>query len=339
MFLPSNITLQFGDSGDFVSEMQRRLALVRCLSESLVNGFFDGPTVNAVSLFQSQCGLRADGIAGPETLRRLNASVAGAPASSSNDKAAEEAQQLAAQNALLAQQAAQQQTQLQQGQWGISPTMHQPPATDYPPMVEVAPIAPAPPVTAYTPPQAFQQPLATAPLNPVMPSPMPMETAPLSAPLLQAQAPQATMDPATAAQPLATNPLLRPQPAMQQPPAAMHTAPPLQQPPAPQAAPLQAAPAPQAPQPLAKIEVAQIPAEPQQQPSLMQKAATMANAFIQKLANYFEAKLPPDTLREVQEVGKTMLKNGVKEAPIPTDPAARAPEQPARGQAQAQQRG
>ena len=77
MFLPSNITLQFGDSGDFVSELQRRLAMVQCFSEDQVNGFFDGNTVNGVTRFQGMVGLHADGVAGPETLRRLNGVISG----------------------------------------------------------------------------------------------------------------------------------------------------------------------------------------------------------------------------------------------------------------------
>lgn len=94
MFLPSNITLQFGDSGDFVSELQRRLAMVQCFSENMVNGFFDGNTVNGVTRFQGMVGLHADGVAGPETLRRLNGVITGGSAAS--DKKEEEKKQAAA---------------------------------------------------------------------------------------------------------------------------------------------------------------------------------------------------------------------------------------------------
>lgn len=72
MFLPSNITLQFGDSGDYVTELQRRLASYNYLSGDMLTGFFDASTVSAVRGFQTASGIRADGIAGPETLRRLN---------------------------------------------------------------------------------------------------------------------------------------------------------------------------------------------------------------------------------------------------------------------------
>ena len=76
MFLPSNITLKFGDSGDFVAELQRRLAMALG-SNGEITGFYDGPTVNTVTQFQGMHGLHADGVAGPETLRRLNGVIAG----------------------------------------------------------------------------------------------------------------------------------------------------------------------------------------------------------------------------------------------------------------------
>lgn len=72
MFLPSNITLKLGDSGDFVAELQRRLAARDFMTTDMVTSFYDGMTVNAVRQFQTTQGIRADGVAGPETLRRLN---------------------------------------------------------------------------------------------------------------------------------------------------------------------------------------------------------------------------------------------------------------------------
>ena len=84
MFLPSNITLQLGDSGDFVAELQRRLANVKAHSENGITGQYDGATVNSVSSFQARNGLRADGIAGPETLRKLNGVISGDTSSESS---------------------------------------------------------------------------------------------------------------------------------------------------------------------------------------------------------------------------------------------------------------
>ncbi len=72
MFLPGNITLEPGDSGDYVTELQRRLAARDLLAEGAVNGVYDGITTNAVKGFQSLHGLTIDGIAGPDTIRRLN---------------------------------------------------------------------------------------------------------------------------------------------------------------------------------------------------------------------------------------------------------------------------
>jgi peptidoglycan hydrolase-like protein with peptidoglycan-binding domain len=81
MFLPSTITLKFGDSGDFVTELQNRLVLTKCLTDGMVTGFYDGATVNAVTTFQGREGLNADGVAGPETLRRLNGVISGSSGS------------------------------------------------------------------------------------------------------------------------------------------------------------------------------------------------------------------------------------------------------------------
>lgn len=72
MFLPSNITLKLGDSGDFVAELQRRLAARDFLGRDMITSFYDGATVHGVRQFQAAHGIRADGVAGPETLRRLN---------------------------------------------------------------------------------------------------------------------------------------------------------------------------------------------------------------------------------------------------------------------------
>ena len=93
MFLPTNITLQFGDTGDFVAELQRRLSGIQLLSEMMVSGAFDGNTVNAVKSFQSMHGIRMDGVAGPETLRRLAGVLSGDSSSSSSDNKQEEEKQ------------------------------------------------------------------------------------------------------------------------------------------------------------------------------------------------------------------------------------------------------
>lgn len=96
MFLPSDITLRPGDSGDHVSELQRRLSGRDLLSEGEITGFYDGGTTNAVMAFQSMQGIRSDGIAGPETLRRLNnlSMISDSDNSSSSSSDAEEEEHL-----------------------------------------------------------------------------------------------------------------------------------------------------------------------------------------------------------------------------------------------------
>lgn len=114
MFLPTNITLKFGDSGDFVSELQRRLSAIHHFDVASINGFFDGVTVNAVSQFQTTNGIRADGIAGPETLRRLNGVISG-ETSTADQKAEEEEKKRLEQQAMFMQQ------QFAQQQFGVTP--------------------------------------------------------------------------------------------------------------------------------------------------------------------------------------------------------------------------
>ncbi len=76
MLLPT-LTLRPGDSGENVRELQRRLVAVGQLDEGNINASYDGPTTDAVSSFQATQALKVDGVAGPKTIRRLNAVVAG----------------------------------------------------------------------------------------------------------------------------------------------------------------------------------------------------------------------------------------------------------------------
>jgi hypothetical protein len=108
VFLPTNITLQFGDTGDFVAELQRRLSKLDLLSEAMVNAAFDGSTVNAVKSFQSIHGLRVDGVAGPETLRRLAGVLSGESSSSTGGDNKQEEQKQQVRDAVFFQQTLQQ---------------------------------------------------------------------------------------------------------------------------------------------------------------------------------------------------------------------------------------
>lgn len=303
MFLPSNITLKFGDSGDFVAELQRRLAMVGCFDETQVNGFFDGPTTSGVTRFQSMNSLHADGVAGPETLRRLNGVIAGDSSSGGTSSNQEEEAKIAQTTSVL-------------NQWAID----QPLAGDPALLSPAAPAAEAAVSTLHVPsPQEIQaQAMAAAP-PPVAPAPPPMDHAILHAPL----APVNDLASMLLNQP-------PPQPMAQMaPPPLEHARPPMQETPPVQ----QFQPIPSQPQPLQQQErppVAEQPAQEQQ--GLIGKTVRFANAMMQKIADYFEAKLPPSVLKEVQNIGASMSQHGVKEAPIPTGPEMGGPAQaPARG--------
>lgn len=310
MFLPSNITLKFGDSGDFVSELQRRLAMVNCFSEDQVNGFYDGTTVNAVTHFQAMNGLHADGVAGPETLRRLNGVIAG-DTGGSKPTAQEEEQKLAYQTQQISDMVTDQAALDQQNAaalYGAATTETSP-----------APASPAPAAPTM---ETYMAPAAAALSIPVTVAPNIAQmqehllgTAPQQAaaaiPTFTAQAPApapAPAAPSAAAQDLMQMLASVPTPATQPQQAAAPTAEATKQPIA--------------------SEQAAAPAQ-----GLVEKSIRFTSGMMQKIAEYIEAKLPANVLREVQQAGQVMANAGMKEAPIPTGPEmVRAQEQlPARG--------
>jgi hypothetical protein len=69
----------------------------------------------------------------------------------------------------------------------------------------------------------------------------------------------------------------------------------------------------------------QAPADPAahlpQRGGMMGRVVQYANDMIQKLANYFETKLPPNVIDEVKNIGHVMANSGVREAGIPSGPA------------------
>ncbi|MES2984052.1 MAG: peptidoglycan-binding domain-containing protein [Pseudomonadota bacterium] len=310
MFLPSNITLKLGDSGDFVTELQRRLAIVKCFHENAINGFFDGATVNGVSSFQSMSGLRADGIAGPETLRRLNGSLSGDTSSSAPDtKAEEEAQQLAAaqlqQQIYLAEQQPEMQSYAHEAAVEQS-VSYQPEPQHHQPQSQVVEQATA--AQQHTVQQQLQRELEMQARAQTGPS-----ASDVLAQMLLSQTQQPAPQPAQAPQPLS---------AIDQAMQAAAAAGQMQQVHAPQHqhAPAAAAPA-AAPEPR----------------GIVGRTMQFANEMMQKLATYFEAKLPAHVLQEVKEIGHTMAKSGIKEAAIPTGPdQIRGADTPARGPQQQQ---
>lgn len=343
MFLPSNITLKFGDSGDFVSELQRRLVAVSCFSAEGINGFYDGTTVNGVSQFQSMSGIRADGIAGPETLRRLNGVISGDTSTTDTKKAEEEArlqqenllrqqmaqQQLYEQQALLAQQQQQQAYAAQMQQQAAMEAQH------IAAQQHVAAVPPAPAYDAQLSPAPVYQP-AQQPVNyqPLQPAPGAGDDV-LARMLLGQQQTQ------PAPQPVAYQPPHPPVPtyAAVPPAVAMPPAPPVMAVPA--AAPLPpvapVVPVPAAP---AMTENAAMPAVPEPQRGMLGRAVQFMSEKMQQLHAYFESKLPSHVLNEVKAIGVVMAQSGVKEASIPTGPEPqRGVEGPQRGQQQGQQRG
>ena len=301
MFLPSNITLKFGDSGDFVSELQRRLAMVHCFPENAVNGFFDGTTANAVTSFQNREGITADGVAGPETLRRLNGVIAGDTSSSSTDNKQEEEAQIspAASAAML-------------------------PPHEPEPLFNPAEFFTTPAHTPYGE-EAYRQPVQQA--VEIAPPPHQPEPPHHEPPVQQHELPASEHAGMHAAQHQQ-----QPQQHQFQPP---HEHAPLHQPYQPAA-----------PEPAAHQHTAQ-PQQPEHQQAQSGSTAQgiggrirqFANAMMQKLSDYFEAKLPPSVLNEVQSIGAVMARSGMRENPIPTGPEmASRPELPERGPQQGQHR-
>lgn len=292
MFLPSTITLQPGDSGDFVAELQRRLAVVDCFSADAISGFYDGLTTNAVSTFQSRTGIKSDGIAGPETLRRLNGVISGDSSATSGDKKEEEASKQAAaahafqmQTAVMDQQAAM--LSPAAGELISEAARTDPTLSAAQPQTQPS-YGPTPEQIAQ---QQQQQMLVRdqVALQTQQPSPPPQSASDILAQMLLQTA---NTPPQTQQQPPRT-----------------------EEPPTPATPPT-----PEQPQPR----------------SMMGRAVQFASEMMQKLAHYFESKLPASVLNEVRAIGNHMASHGVKEVPIPTEPTARTAELPGRGQEQAQ---
>lgn len=69
----SEVLSSFGSRGEEVRQIQKKLKSLGFYSGS-VDGIYGTGTKNAVIAFQKSCGLKADGIAGPTTLRYLGLS-------------------------------------------------------------------------------------------------------------------------------------------------------------------------------------------------------------------------------------------------------------------------
>ncbi len=74
-----------GSRGDEVRKIQKKLKQLGYYNGT-VDGIYGNNTKNAVIAFQKNCGITADGIAGPKTLLYLGLSSSGSSSYSSNDK-------------------------------------------------------------------------------------------------------------------------------------------------------------------------------------------------------------------------------------------------------------
>ena len=323
MFLPSNITLKFGDSGDFVSELQRRLAAVKAHSADAISGYFDGITVNSVSGFQARSGLIADGIAGPETLRRLNGLISGDTSGGTSDKKEDDVTKQLTQEAMM------------RSVYGVENQAVGPlPAVAEAVMREaevvVAAAAVAETVTA--------EPAHAMPHTAPIPAMAPEQIQAQQQLQMQQQMQQMQQQASLREAPMPVQEHVPPAPPhaapaipASVPSAAAHTPPPVAHAPMPSAPPHVAAP-PVHPTTEAAHTPAAPVAAPEQARGLIGRAMQKVDAFVQKMAEYFEAKLPPDVLREVQKLGQVMAQSGVREIPIPTGPEQiQAPSLPSRG--------
>lgn len=304
MFLPSNITLQFGDSGDFVAELQRRLAGIDKHPHDSINGFFDGVTVNSVSSFQSSVGIRADGIAGPETLRRLNGVISG-ESDTTDDKKEEEEKQHGGVDPLTRQfQVLDNMQQPSTFFGGLEATAtaalggaavaaaaeHAASLGDTLTHAAGAIAVSAAPLTLAQDAQAIQQQIQRD--NQMQ----------IQAQLAQQQS-AAILGTPTAGDVLAQ---LLQQQAQQSPAQALATPG--------RDTPASSTPTGPATQQTAALEASQL--QPQQSRGVVGRAIAKMDALMQKLAEQFERTLPPSVIDEVKHIGQSMIASGVKEAPV-----------------------
>ena len=88
--IDTGTTLRSGSKGESVQALQARLQELGLYNKAL-DGIYGRGTAAAVKAFQKSCGLKADGVAGPKTLAKLNELAAPEPEAEPEDSAAEEA--------------------------------------------------------------------------------------------------------------------------------------------------------------------------------------------------------------------------------------------------------
>lgn len=339
MFLPSNITLRYGDTGDFVRELQRRLSLLHCYPADALSGVFDGGTQESVIQFQVQCGIRADGIAGPDTLRRLNGVISGDATTEDYRNEEEETQRKLQADQLLQRQLLEQQRLAEEEAQRLA-LQQQQAAAAYAPPAPAAFEGAAPAAAAPAAPAVELINLSAAPAVPPLAPPPPAAGVDVLNELLRQSQNAAPAAPSPAASahapaPAVATPAAAPLPPLMQAGYAPNPTAPTPAGAAPQATGAEAQKAvSQAANANAGAEVAQAPR------GLLGRAMQYASETMQKLASYFESRLPPHVISEVKEIGLAMAKSGMREAPLPTGPEQqRGLEGPGKGQQQSIQRG
>jgi len=77
MLVATKPTLKLGDEGIFVNNLQTILNMLGYLETAQITSVFDFPTEHAVKSFQSDWGLRIDGIVGEQTWNALAIAMGG----------------------------------------------------------------------------------------------------------------------------------------------------------------------------------------------------------------------------------------------------------------------
>jgi peptidoglycan hydrolase-like protein with peptidoglycan-binding domain len=303
MFLPSTITLKPGDSGDFVAELQKRLSKIDFYPSDAINGMYDGLTTGAVRSFQSAQGLSVDGIAGPETLRRLNGVLSGDSGDSKPESSSSEEEQKAIAEKHLFQQTMLQQTPLAEMAVVNAGTA---PQKETAHAVETKPVE----LTQAAPPAVTQEALdkqATEKSQAEQQQRQQQDVLRQNTGAQQAQLVDMLRD--------ALNKVPQPEAAAAQQKQASE----LQQ-----AQQAQQAQKLEKPVELVKSDQPTKDAAKPEAGAALEKSAR--HPLVQKIIDYLESKMPADVVRDVMNIGANMARAGVREAPIPSGDTVRAPE-------------
>lgn len=70
-----DITMRFGNEGEKVTQLQKKLHYLGLLEECYITGHFGNATQNAITIYQLDHGLKSNGIANMDTQRRIDADI------------------------------------------------------------------------------------------------------------------------------------------------------------------------------------------------------------------------------------------------------------------------